>query len=63
MFKPNLLFDWFAAIAMGVLAVCLFIAPYFGSVIANIGRRPVVLKAARGRTHRAVHHAQGSTAH
>ena len=37
---------WFAS---GALVIVVMLAPYLGSVISNIGRRPVVLQPARTR--------------
>lgn len=37
--------DWFAGGALLALAFILMFTPYFASVLSNIGRRPVVLRA------------------
>ena len=60
MIKPFiLLLAWFAGGALAVLAFLVVFAPYLGSVISNIGRRPV----APTRPARRTHHAQRSPAH
>ena len=49
MLKPLLLLlAWFAGGALAVFALAMVFAPYFVSVIANIGRRPVVVRSAKG---------------
>ncbi len=46
-----------AWLASGALVIIVMLAPYLGSVISNIGRRPVVLQPARtgGRRRPAAH--------
>jgi hypothetical protein len=49
MLKPLLLLlGWIAGGALTVFALAMVFAPYLVSVIANIGRRPVVARSAKG---------------
>jgi hypothetical protein len=46
--KPLLLLlAWLAGGALALLVMAVMLAPYVGSVLSNIGRRPVVLQTAR----------------
>lgn len=49
-----LLLAWFAGVALGVVVILVMFAPYFGSVLTNIGRRPVVIQYSRAARRRAV---------
>jgi hypothetical protein len=48
-----LVLAWLAGAALGLVVIAVMLAPYLGSVVSNIGRRPVVLQPARA-THRRV---------
>jgi heme exporter protein D len=53
MIKPLILvLARFAEGGLAVLAFVVMFAPYLGSVISNIGRRPVMLRPVSGRTAR-----------
>lgn len=64
--KPLLLLlAWFAGGALALLVMAVMLAPYVGSVFSNIGRRPVVLQAARSSnaSQRRIVRAQSFSAH
>jgi hypothetical protein len=42
-----LLVAWLAGVTLACLVAAVMLAPYLGSVISNIGRRPVILQPVR----------------
>lgn len=49
-----ILLAWLAGAALGLVVIAVMLAPYLGSVISNIGRRPVVLQSVRATRRRVV---------
>jgi hypothetical protein len=64
MIKPLVpMLAWFAGGVLTVLAFVAMFSLYLGSVISNIGRRPVMLQSASARTARNRMHRTQSAAH